>query len=46
MPGTLQALIAAGATVSQEPTPVGGGRVIAILKDADENSIGLIYDEA
>lgn len=46
MPATLQALIAAGATVSQEPTPVGGGRIIASLKDADDNPIGLIYDEA
>ncbi|WP_034263586.1 VOC family protein [Actinospica robiniae] len=35
------ALVAAGATVLQEPTDVGGGSQIAAVKDADGNTIGL-----
>jgi len=35
---------AAGATVRQEPTHVGGTRRIAMLEDADGNVIGLLSD--
>jgi predicted enzyme related to lactoylglutathione lyase len=37
----LQALLAAGATSVQEATDVGGGMLIAVVKDADGNIIGL-----
>lgn len=37
----LEALVAAGASVLQEPTPVGPGLHIASVKDADGNVIGL-----
>ena len=37
----LDALVAAGAGVVQEPTDVGGGLQIATVKDADGNIIGL-----
>lgn len=37
----LDALVAAGASVVQEPTDVGGGLQIASVKDADGNVIGL-----
>lgn len=37
----LQALVDAGATVSQEPKDVGGGLLIAQAKDADGNVLGL-----
>jgi predicted enzyme related to lactoylglutathione lyase len=36
------ALTAAGATVSQQPTAVGGGRTVAVLSDADGNMIGVM----
>src|SRR5437588_8056215 len=43
---TLEALLAAGAE-TQEPTrDVGGGRLIATLKDPDGNVIGLLQDPA
>ena len=43
---TLEALLAAGAE-TQEPTrDVGGGRLIATLRDADGNPIGLLQDPA
>jgi predicted enzyme related to lactoylglutathione lyase len=38
---TLQALVAAGAETVEEPRDVGGGTLIATLKDADGNVIGL-----
>jgi predicted enzyme related to lactoylglutathione lyase len=41
---TVASLTAAGATVTQEPRLVGGGRQAAILDDADGNPIGLIED--
>lgn len=41
----IEALTAAGATVRQPATGVGGGRTIAILEDTDGNPIGLIEDE-
>jgi predicted enzyme related to lactoylglutathione lyase len=37
----LDALVAAGASVVQEPTDVGGGLRIATVKDTDGNIIGL-----
>jgi predicted enzyme related to lactoylglutathione lyase len=39
-----QALVAAGAQAQQEVRDVGGGRLIASLKDADGNIIGLLQD--
>ena len=39
---TVAALTAAGATVSQQPTAVGGGRTVAVLLDADGNMIGVM----
>jgi predicted enzyme related to lactoylglutathione lyase len=40
--GTLQALLDAGAETQQEVTDVGGGKLIASVKDADGNVIGLL----
>ena len=42
--GTYQSLLAAGAQSQQEIKEVGGGRLVASLKDADGNVIGLIQD--
>ena len=39
---SLQALLDAGAHMQQEARNVGGGMLIAYVKDADGNSIGLI----
>ena len=39
---SLKALLAAGATAEQDVTDVGGGRLIATVKDADGNVIGLL----
>ncbi len=41
---SLAALVAAGATVLQPAKNVGGGRLIASVKDADGNLIGLIQN--
>ncbi|KJK11333.1 glyoxalase [Terrabacter sp. 28] len=41
---TIAALTEAGATVTQQPTEVGGGRRTASLTDADGNMIGLMQD--
>ncbi len=38
---SLDALRTAGARVTQEPTEVGGGLVVAKVADADANEIGL-----
>jgi predicted enzyme related to lactoylglutathione lyase len=38
---SLQALTAAGAQTQQEPQDVGGGKLVALVKDADGNIIGL-----
>jgi len=38
---TIAALEATGATVTQAPTDVGGGNLIATVTDADGNTIGL-----
>ncbi|MEA2552348.1 MAG: hypothetical protein QOJ65_524 [Fimbriimonadaceae bacterium] len=40
--GTLQVLLDAGAQMHQEVTDVGGGKLIASVKDADGNLIGLV----
>ena len=39
---SLQSLLDAGAQTQQEVKDVGGGKLIAYVKDADGNSIGLI----
>jgi predicted enzyme related to lactoylglutathione lyase len=39
---SLKGLIDAGAEVQQAPSDVGGGRLIATVKDADGNVIGLM----
>jgi predicted enzyme related to lactoylglutathione lyase len=39
---SLQSLVDAGAQMQQEIKDVGGGRLIATVKDADGNIIGLI----
>lgn len=39
---SLEALLAAGAESRQEVKDVGGGKLIASVKDADGNVIGLI----
>jgi predicted enzyme related to lactoylglutathione lyase len=41
---SLQALIKAGAEMVQEITDVGGGLLMASVKDADKNDIGLIQN--
>jgi predicted enzyme related to lactoylglutathione lyase len=41
---SLQSLVGAGAKTIQGIKDVGGGRLIASVKDADGNSIGLIQD--
>lgn len=39
---TQQALVAAGATLGQEATEVGGGTIVATVTDKDGNVYGLI----
>lgn len=41
---TVDRLRAAGGTVQQEPNDVGGGRLVALVADADGNQIGVIQD--
>lgn len=41
---TIEALVNAGAQVLQPAKDVGGGRLVASVKDADGNSIGLIQN--
>jgi predicted enzyme related to lactoylglutathione lyase len=40
--GTLQALVDAGAELVQDVRDVGGGKLIATVKDSDGNMIGLL----
>jgi predicted enzyme related to lactoylglutathione lyase len=40
--GTLKALLEAGAEIVQEVKDVGGGKLVASVKDANGNPIGLI----
>lgn len=42
----LAALLAAGAQTVQDVQDVGGGRLIATVRDADGNAIGLLQDPA
>lgn len=42
--GSLKALLGAGAQAWQGVRDVGGGRLIASVKDADGNAIGLLQD--
>lgn len=41
---SIQELLAAGAQVQQEPTDVGGGKLVARLNDADGNAVGLMQN--
>ncbi|MDC0768987.1 VOC family protein [Streptomyces sp. HD] len=43
---TLAALLAAGAETLQDVKDVGGGRLIASVKDADGNLVGILQDPA
>jgi predicted enzyme related to lactoylglutathione lyase len=40
--GTLKSLVEAGAEKRQDVTDVGGGRLVASVKDTDGNVIGLV----
>lgn len=40
----LRSLVTAGAATTQDVRDVGGGRLIATVKDADGNMIGLLQD--
>ncbi|WP_406322512.1 VOC family protein [Streptomyces sp. NBC_00519] len=42
--GRLAALVDAGAEMLQDVQDVGGGRLIAFVKDADGNLVGLLQD--
>jgi predicted enzyme related to lactoylglutathione lyase len=42
----LAALVDAGAELMQDVQDVGGGRLIAFVKDADGNLVGLLQDPA
>lgn len=44
--GTVKTLVDAGAQTVDEPRDVGGGKLIATLKDADGNVIGLAQNPA
>lgn len=46
MQRTLQALLDAGGETQDAIRDVGGGRLIATMKDADGNPIGLLQDTA
>jgi predicted enzyme related to lactoylglutathione lyase len=41
---SVKKLVNAGAKVRQETKNVGGGRLVALVRDADGNTIGLIQD--
>jgi predicted enzyme related to lactoylglutathione lyase len=41
---SLQSLVDAGAEIQQEVKDVGGGRLMASVKDADGSIIGLLQD--
>ncbi|WP_199546506.1 VOC family protein [Streptomyces sp. N35] len=40
----LAELTAAGATITEEPHEVGGGRIVAAVTDVDGNVLGLLQD--
>ena len=39
-----KAIVAAGGTEKQAPQDVGGGRLVALVTDSEENQFGLIQD--
>jgi predicted enzyme related to lactoylglutathione lyase len=41
---TVETLRSAGATTTEEPHDVGGGRLVATMADADGNPVGLIQE--
>ncbi len=41
---TIQALVDSGATVQHEARDIGGGKMIATVRDADGNPIGLVQE--
>lgn len=41
---TVAALVAAGGTAVQEPRDVGGGRLVALVTDAEDHLFGLVQD--
>jgi predicted enzyme related to lactoylglutathione lyase len=41
---TVMTLLSAGATATEKPHDVGGGRLVATLADTDGNPIGLIQE--
>ena len=41
---TSKALVAAGGTEKQAPQDVGGGRLVALMADTEDNLFGLIQD--
>lgn len=42
--GAIAAVVGAGGTQQQAPQDVGGGRLVALVADAEGNQIGLIQD--
>jgi len=40
----IEQLVAAGATVKQQPRNVGGGKLVASVEDADGNATGLMQN--
>lgn len=43
---TMASLVAAGATERRAPQDVGGGRLVALVTDAEDHIVGLIQDPA
>jgi len=41
---SLRSLLEAGAEIAQDVRNVGGGRLVAVVKDGDGNAIGLLQD--
>ncbi len=41
---SLKAVVAAGGTEKQAPQDVGGGRLVALVTDNEDNLIGLVQD--
>lgn len=46
MAAALQAVTSAGGSVVEDPKDVGGGRQVAVVRDASDAEIGLISDSA
>jgi len=45
MAEAIERLTSAGCEIEQSPTPVGGGRTIAVLRDGNGLAIGLVHDQ-